>query len=54
MSAAMMGGVSGHAGLFSTGTDLIKLGQMLLQEGSYGGIQYYKPETVLTICQQAI
>jgi CubicO group peptidase (beta-lactamase class C family) len=44
--AAMMGGVSGHAGLFSTGTDLIKLGQMLLQEGSYGGIQYYKPETV--------
>lgn len=44
--AAMMGGVSGHAGLFSTGTDLMKLGQMLLQEGSYGGIQYYKPETV--------
>ncbi len=44
--AAMMGGVSGHAGLFSTGADLLKLGQMLLQEGSYGGIQYYKPETV--------
>ncbi len=44
--AAMMGGISGHAGLFSSGNDLLKLGQMLLQEGSYGGIQYYKPETV--------
>lgn len=44
--AAMMGGVAGHAGLFSNATDLAKLGQMLLQEGSYGGYQYYKPETV--------
>jgi CubicO group peptidase (beta-lactamase class C family) len=44
--AAMMGGVSGHAGLFSTANDLAKLGQMLLQEGQYGGYQYYKPETV--------
>src|SRR5690606_25779499 len=26
--------------------DLAKLGQMLLQEGYYGGIRYYKPETV--------
>lgn len=44
--AAMMGGVAGHAGLFSNANDLGKMGQMLLQEGSYGGIQYYKPETV--------
>ncbi len=44
--AAMMGGVSGHAGLFSTANDLAKLGQMLLQEGHYGGETYYKPETV--------
>jgi beta-N-acetylhexosaminidase len=44
--AAMMGGVAGHAGLFSNATDLAKLGQMLLQQGSYGGYQYYKPETV--------
>jgi beta-N-acetylhexosaminidase len=42
----MMGGVAGHAGLFSNATDLAKLGQMLLQEGSYGGYRYYKPETV--------
>ncbi len=44
--AAMMGGISGHAGLFSSGNDLLKLGQMLLQNGSYGGTRYYKPETV--------
>ena len=44
--AAMMGGVAGHAGLFSNATDLAKLGQMLLQEGSYGGYQYFEPETI--------
>ncbi len=44
--AAMIGGVSGHAGLFSTANDLAKLGQMLLQEGHYGGLTYFKPETV--------
>jgi len=44
--AAMMGGVAGHAGLFSDANDLGKLGQMLLQEGQYGGTRYYKPETV--------
>jgi beta-N-acetylhexosaminidase len=44
--AAMMGGIAGHAGLFSNAGDLAKLGQMLLQEGYYGGYQYYKPETV--------
>jgi beta-N-acetylhexosaminidase len=50
--AAMMGGVSGHAGLFSTANDLAKLGQMLLQEGSYGGYRYYKPETVRLFTQR--
>ncbi len=44
--AAMLGGLSGHAGLFGTANDLSKLGQMLLQEGSYGGQRYFKPETV--------
>jgi beta-N-acetylhexosaminidase len=44
--AAMHGGIAGHAGLFGTANDLAKLGQMLLQNGSYGGQQYYKPETV--------
>lgn len=44
--AAMMGGVSGHAGLFSNANDLAKLSQMLLNKGYYGGEQYIKPETV--------
>jgi beta-N-acetylhexosaminidase len=43
---ALMGGVAGHAGLFGTASDLAKLGQMLLQDGYYGGYRYYKPETV--------
>jgi beta-N-acetylhexosaminidase len=50
--AAMLGGAAGHAGLFSNANDLAKLGQMLLQEGHYGGIQYYKPETVRLFTQK--
>lgn len=50
--AAMLGGMAGHAGLFGTATDLAKLGQMLLQEGKYGGLQYYKPETVRLFTQK--
>jgi len=46
MGAAMLGGVSGHAGLFSNANDLAKIFQMLLNGGSYGGVQYLKPETV--------
>jgi len=44
--AAMAGGVAGHAGLFSTANDLAIYGQLLLNKGSYGGEQYFKPETV--------
>lgn len=46
MGAAMIGGVSGHAGLFSNATDLAVIMQMLLNKGFYGGTQYLKPETV--------
>lgn len=46
MAAAMLGGVSGHAGLFSNSLHLGILMQMLLNKGSYGGTQYLKPETV--------
>jgi beta-N-acetylhexosaminidase len=46
MGAAMLGGVSGHAGLFSNANDLAKLFQMLLNGGNYGGQQFLKPETV--------
>jgi len=36
-TAAMMGGVSGHAGLFSDALDVAVIMQMLLQDGRYGG-----------------
>ena len=45
-AAAMMGGVAGHAGLFSNAGDLAVLMQMLLDEGEYQGVRYLKPETV--------
>jgi len=44
--AAMLGGVSGHAGLFSDAYDLAVILQMLLQDGTYGGKQYLSPATV--------
>ena len=44
--AAMLGGIAGHAGLFSNSNDLAILLQMLLQKGEYGGKVYFKPETV--------
>jgi len=44
--AAMAGGVSGHAGFFAAANDLAILYQMLLNKGSYGGSQYFKPATV--------
>ena len=42
----MVGGVSGHAGLFANTNDLAILYQMVLNRGSYGGLQYFKPETI--------
>ncbi|MCD8741307.1 serine hydrolase [Mucilaginibacter roseus] len=44
--AALAGGVSGHAGLFADANDLAILFQMMLNKGTYGGVQYFKPETV--------
>ncbi|GAA0531915.1 glycoside hydrolase family 3 N-terminal domain-containing protein [Chitinophaga japonensis] len=44
--AAMFGGVSGHAGLFSNAQDLGVIMQMLLNGGKYNGIQFIQPETI--------
>ena len=46
MGAVMIGGVSGHAGLFSNANDLAKIFQMLLNKGEYGGRRFLKAETV--------
>jgi len=45
-NAATLGGVSGHAGLFSTASDLATFVQMLLNGGTYGGTRYLHNETV--------
>lgn len=47
MTAAMLGGVSGHAGLFSNAMDLGIVMQMLLQGGNYGGVKILDKSTVL-------
>ncbi|WP_430810502.1 MULTISPECIES: serine hydrolase [unclassified Carboxylicivirga] len=39
-AAAIMGGVSGNAGLFGSAYDVAKLMQLYLQKGSYGGRSY--------------
>jgi beta-N-acetylhexosaminidase len=44
--AAMLGGVAGHAGIFSNAGDLATLMQMNLQLGMYGGQRYLLPETL--------
>lgn len=45
-AAAMLGGVSGHAGIFSNANDIAIIMQMLLNGGTYGGKRIFKPETV--------
>lgn len=42
--AAMLGGVSGHAGLFSNSNDVAKVMQMYLWKGFYGGKRYFNPD----------
>ncbi len=44
--AAMMGGVSGNAGLFGTANDLAKMAQMYLQMGFFGGKQFIADTTM--------
>lgn len=50
--AAMMGGVAGHAGLFSSANDLAILFQMLLNRGEYAGVRYLNPTTVSEFTKQ--
>ncbi len=44
--AAMLGGIAGHAGLFSNANDVAIIMQMLLNNGVYGDKQFYNPSTV--------
>lgn len=44
--ASMMGGVAGHAGLFSNAWDVAAVFQMLLQGGTYNGKRFFKEQTI--------
>ena len=45
-TARHMGGVAGHAGLFTTAADLARYARMLLNDGELDGVKIFKPETV--------
>ncbi len=44
--SAMLGGVGGHAGVFSNANDLAKLMQMYMNGGTYGGVRYINDATL--------
>src|SRR5690606_38494867 len=48
-NAWSLGGVAGHAGVFSTADDVAVFAQMLLNGGSYAGAEVLAPETVATM-----
>ncbi|MBK5203163.1 MAG: serine hydrolase [Prolixibacteraceae bacterium] len=45
-AAAMLGGVSGNAGLFGSANDLSKIMEMYLQNGNYGGINFMSKKSL--------
>ncbi|KIA85852.1 glycoside hydrolase family 3 N-terminal domain-containing protein [Flavobacterium sp. AED] len=45
LSAALEGGVSGHAGIFSNAMDVAKMMELYLQKGNYGNHQYFSEKT---------
>lgn len=45
MTAALEGGVGGHAGIFSNAVDVAKMMQLFLNKGSYGGYSFFTPKT---------
>lgn len=45
-TARMMGGVAGHAGLFTTAADLARFSRMLLKGGELDGVRVLSPESV--------
>ncbi len=52
-TARFMGGVAGHAGVFSTAADLTKYAEMLLNKGQFDGKQIFAPATVRVFTEAA-
>jgi uncharacterized protein YbbC (DUF1343 family)/CubicO group peptidase (beta-lactamase class C family) len=45
-TARFMGGVAGHAGVFTTAPDMARYARMMLNLGELDGVRIFKPETV--------
>lgn len=52
-NAQVLGGVAGHAGLFSTADDLAVFAQMMLNGGEYEGVRIVSDSTVARFTQRA-
>jgi serine-type D-Ala-D-Ala carboxypeptidase len=52
-NAYALGGVAGHAGLFSTAADLSIFAQMMLNGGEYDGVRILQPATVEMFTRRA-
>jgi beta-N-acetylhexosaminidase len=53
-NADFLGGVSGHAGLFSTAGDLARYVQMLLNGGTYDGIRFLNDTTIARFVRKRV
>ncbi len=53
-NAWSLDGVAGHAGVFSTASDLAKFAHMYVNDGRYGGQQILKEETVKMLIENQI
>ncbi|MEA3288247.1 MAG: glycoside hydrolase family 3 N-terminal domain-containing protein [Candidatus Marinimicrobia bacterium] len=48
-----LGGITGHAGLFSVALDLARFAQMMLNQGTLGDTVIFQPETIKLFTQRA-
>jgi CubicO group peptidase (beta-lactamase class C family) len=54
-NAVRLDGVSGHAGLYSTGADLVRYAQLYLSEGrDAGGVERFRAETVRLFIERGL
>jgi len=51
--ARLLGGVAGHAGMFSTAADLARISRLLLNEGALDGRRVLRPATVRMMWERA-
>jgi CubicO group peptidase (beta-lactamase class C family) len=52
-NAHLLGGVAGHAGLFSTASDLSVFAQMMLNGGTYNGVRIVSDTTVARFTERS-